>query len=99
MSGYSQNCLLVDATANNAQISIYDSIFSLGTLGISNNGSATPGVGNTLVVLNSGTGVSSPHFQGIQGTVELFDPLAADNSQRTSIADLSSHSPALDDAA
>lgn len=92
VSGYSQNCLLVDATANNAKISIYDSIFSLCTRGISNNASATLGVSSTLVVLNSGTGVSSTNSQG---AVQLFDTQAVNNGQNTSIVNFSSQTPAV----
>jgi len=90
ISGYAQNCVLVDSGANGAQVDVADSSFTNCSVGISNTGTAAISVGGSTVAFNSTTGLSSTNPFG---AVFLFNSNISNNTQNTSIAVLAT-SPA-----
>ncbi|MFY3385281.1 IPTL-CTERM sorting domain-containing protein [Paracidovorax sp. MALMAid1276] len=83
VSGYAQNCLLVDAGASGASIDIAQSIFSNCATGIANRAAASVNVGHeTSVVLNTLVGVSSNNAQGV---MFFFNATQSNNTQNTNL--------------
>ena len=89
---FSQNCLGVDATASGALVDIADSTFSHCTSGVAAQGDAQVNLGDSAVVMNTGSGVvtTTP-----QARVYTAGSTVAGNAQNASLQSFTAATPAL----
>lgn len=89
---FSQNCLGVDATASGALVDVADSTFAHCTSGVAAQGDVQVNLGDSAVVMNTGTGVvtTTP-----QARVYTAGSTVAGNAQNVSLQSFTAATPAL----